>query len=142
MGNSENLQGILTVEGKSAFSSMDREKNKIDIEEENSGGDDLKKYLVQVKTGISHPFADNIKVCSDEEGNNVLDHLGFELVWDESPQAIGHTQNIVGDAGLIEQRNIVSALPLRLAFRLAFHCENSLEVFRISHVKSAALPLV
>ena len=123
--------GIVSMDAgiMSAFASADREKNKIDIEEENSGGDDLKKYLVQVKTGISHPFADNIKVCLDEEGNNVLDHLGSELAWDESPQAIGHTQNIVGDAGLIEQRNIVSALPLRLAFRLAFHCENSLEVF-------------
>ena len=57
----------------SAFASADREKNKIDIED-----------LVQVNTGISHTFAGNIKVCSDKEGNNVIDHLGFELVWDES----------------------------------------------------------
>ena len=50
----------------SSFAFADREKNKIDIEETNSGGEDLKKYLVQVKTGISHPFVGNIKVSSDE----------------------------------------------------------------------------
>ena len=92
----------------SDFAYTDREKNKINIDEENSGGDDLKKDLVQVKTGISNPFANNIKVCSNEEGNNVIDHLGFEFVLDESPQAVGHTQNNVGAAGLIEQRNKVS----------------------------------
>ena len=64
----------------SAFASVDREKNKIDIHD-----------LVQVKTRISHPFASNIKVCLDKEGNNVIDHLGFELVWDESPEAVGNT---------------------------------------------------
>ena len=58
----------------SAFASMDRENNKINIED-----------LVRVKTRISHPFASNIKVCLDKEGNNVINHLEFELVWDESP---------------------------------------------------------
>ena len=129
MGNSENLQGILTVEGKSAFSSMDREKNKIDIEEENSGGDDLKKYLVQVNTGISNPFSSNIKVCSNEEGNNVIDHLGFEFVLDESPQAVGHTQNSVGDVGLIEQRNSVSICSHFLKTLSISGLEKSLQVY-------------
>ena len=74
--------GIVSMDAgiMSAFASADREKNKIDIDD-----------LVQVKTRISHPFANNIKVCSNEEGNNVIDHLGFELVWDESPEAIGNT---------------------------------------------------
>ena len=69
----------------SYFSYADREKNKIDIEEENSGGEDLKKDLVQVKTGISHPFVGISKVCLDEEGDIVIDHLGYELIWDKSP---------------------------------------------------------
>ena len=85
--------GIVSMDAgiMSAFASADRENNKIDIED-----------LVQVNTGISHTFAGNIKVCSDEEGKNVIDHLGFELVWDESPEAIGNTQNSVGVVGLIE----------------------------------------
>ena len=49
----------------SYFLSTNREKNKIDIEEENSGGEDLKKDVVQVKTRTYHPFAGNIEVCSD-----------------------------------------------------------------------------
>ena len=110
------------------FAYTNREKNKINIDEENSGGGDLKKDLVQVNTGISNPFASNIKVFSDEEGNNVIDHLGSVIVWDESPQAIGHTQNSVGDAGLIEQRNNVSICSCFLKTLSISGLENSLQV--------------
>ena len=110
------------------FASTNREKHKINIEEENSGGDDLKKDLVQAKTGISNPFSNNIKVCSDEEGNNVIDHLGSTLVSDESPQAIGHTQNSVGDAGLIEQRNDISICSCFLKTLSISGLKNSLHV--------------
>ena len=67
--------GIVSMDANiiSSFASLDRENNKIDIED-----------LVRVKTRISHPFSSNIKVCLDKEGNNVIDHLEFELVWDES----------------------------------------------------------
>ena len=108
--------------------STNREKNKIDIEEENSGGDDLKKDLVQAKTGISNPFSSNIKVFLDKEWNNVIDHLGSELVWDESPQAVGHTQNSVGDVGLIEQRKNVSICSHFLKTLSISGLENSLQV--------------
>ena len=113
----------------SHFLSTNREKNKIDIEEENSGGDDLKKDLVQVKNGISNPFSSNIKVFLDKEWNNVIDHLGSELVWDESPQAVGHTQNSNRDAGLIEQRNNVSICSHFLKTLSILGLENSLQVY-------------
>ena len=121
--------GIVSLDAgiMSYFSYADREKNKIDIEEENSGGDDLKKDLVQAKTGISNPFSSNIKVCSDEDGNSVHNHPRICVGLGRVSQAVCKKNN-VEDAGLIEKRNNVSICSHFLKTLSISGLENSLQV--------------
>ena len=74
--------------------STNRYKEKIDIEGKNCGEEVLIVNPGINKCGNLHSSTGNIKDGLEEDGFKVHDHLGFGLVWDESPFAVGKQCNV------------------------------------------------